>query len=45
LFGLESRLSAAALSRRLDALVTEIGVATRKPGVRGLPTGAAWRHW
>ena len=45
LFGLESRLSAAALSRRLDALVTEIGVATRKPGVRGLPTEVAWRHW
>ncbi|MAJ60850.1 MAG: thiamine-phosphate kinase [bacterium TMED88] len=45
LFGLDSRLSAAALSRRLNALVTEIGVATRNPGVRGLPTESAWRHW
>ena len=45
LFGLASDASAAALGRQLGTLVTEIGVATRQQGVRGLPAGKAWRHW
>lgn len=36
---------AAALGRRLRVRVTEIGSVTRKPGVRGLPDLAGFRHW
>ena len=37
--------SEAALARRLGVTVTEIGSATRTPGLRGLPVEAGWRHW
>jgi thiamine-monophosphate kinase len=49
LFGLPDRGvgagGAEALGRRLGVTVTEIGRATRTPGVRGLPGVEAWRHW
>ncbi len=35
----------AVLSRRLRVTVTEIGSATRRPGVRGLPDLSGYRHW
>jgi len=37
--------SEAALGRRLRVRVTEIGSVMRKPGVRGLPDLAGFRHW
>lgn len=37
--------TAAALARRLGVGVTEIGRATRTPGVRGLPDLGGFRHW
>ncbi|MDG2052071.1 MAG: thiamine-phosphate kinase [Myxococcota bacterium] len=45
LFGLDSSITVGVLGRRMDTLVTEIGVATRKSGIRGLPIDASWRHW
>jgi len=47
LFGLPPRagLTEAVLSRRLGVAVTEIGRATRSPGVRGLGGARAFRHW
>jgi len=49
LFGLPAHRGrapkAATLARRLGVTVTEIGRATRTPGVRGLPVAAGFRHW
>ncbi len=37
--------SEASLARSLGVMVTEIGSATRRRGVRGLPAGGGWRHF